>query len=122
MQKSMHTKNIPVCNVEKPTTEEWTRGRHWHQTDTTEINRHKRFGQIKKIKKVRSLAEPGLNSTQCACHSKAKRFKTGNGHGARSMCGLSTGGSYDASAVSSKYLGIFVKIYIPLSRVVLQKQ
>lgn len=48
MQESVHTGNIPVSNVDKTTTEEWTRGRHWHQTDTTEINGHKRFGQMKK--------------------------------------------------------------------------
>lgn len=70
--KHRHKKNIPVCNVDKPTTEEWTRGRHWHQTDTTEINGHKRSSQEKKTKKktthsTQSLPEPGLDSSHCAC-------------------------------------------------------
>lgn len=119
-EKPRHKKNIPVCNVDKPTTEEWTRGRHWHQTDTTEINRHKRSSQKKKKKNTEhtELAWAWTRFiTLClpqAKNSKANRFKKGNGRGARSMCGLGTGGTNHASSVSSKLLGIFIHIYIML--------
>lgn len=116
MQKSTETqKSIPVCNVDKPTTEEWMRGRHWHQADTTEINRHKRSSQKRKKKSNTThrarLSLDWIHQPQ-AKNSKANRFKKGNGRGARR-----TGGPDDASSVSSKLLAIFIYIYKnPLSR------
>lgn len=124
-RKACTQKTATVCNVDKPTTEEWTRGRHWHQTDMTEINRHKRSGQIKGGG-AHSLAGPGLNSSHCACH----RPRTARQRDSRSemdaVPGACVVSGQDAlithhQPVQNRWIYLYIYIlgiyYIPISRV-----